>query len=68
VRCGHLVGNFPHEDFHGNEMANYLHPENHALMRQPGKGGLPRDWILEIHFVDRAKRFGGFVEQLLTVD
>jgi hypothetical protein len=37
-------------------------------MRQPGKGGLPRDWILEIHFVDRAKRFGGFVEQLLTVD
>jgi Xaa-Pro dipeptidase len=26
-----------------------------------------RQWILEIHFVDRARRIGGFYEELLTV-
>jgi hypothetical protein len=28
---------------------------------------LPRHWILEIHFVDRARQIGGFFEELLTV-
>ena len=31
-------------------------------------GNFPRDWILEIHFVDRPRQIGGFFEQLLTVD
>jgi len=30
--------------------------------------GRPRHWILEIHFVDRQRRIGGFFEELLTVD
>jgi len=33
-----------------------------------GDRGAPRHWILEIHFVDRARQIGGFYEQLLTVD
>ena len=36
-------------------------------MFEPDKGGNPRDWILEIHYVDRDKKIGGFFEQLLTV-
>jgi hypothetical protein len=35
-------------------------------MRAPDKYGNPRDWILEIHFVDRKLNIGGFFEQLLT--
>jgi hypothetical protein len=26
-----------------------------------------RHWILEIHFVDRKRRIGGFFEELLTI-
>ena len=68
VHCGHLIGNFPHEKIQGEEIENYLHPENKMRLRDPDKNGAPRDWILEIHFVDRSKQIGGFFEQLLTVD
>lgn len=68
LHCGHLIGNFPHEKLQGEELENYIHSENHVKMREPDKNGLPRDWILEIHFVDEARKFGGFFEQLLTVD
>jgi Xaa-Pro dipeptidase len=68
VHCGHLIGNFPHEKLHGDELENYIHSENHVSMRKPDKNGNPRDWILEIHFIDQAKQIGGFFEQLLTVD
>jgi hypothetical protein len=30
--------------------------------------GRPRHWILEIHFIDRRQQFGGFFEELLTLD
>ena len=68
VHCGHLIGNFPHEKMQGEELVNYIHSENHVRMRDPDKNGNPRDWILEIHFIDREKQIGGFFEQLLTVD
>lgn len=66
VHCGHLIGNFPHEKIHGEEVQNYLHPENQKRLRDPDSGGRPRDWILEIHFIDRRRQIGGFFEQLLT--
>lgn len=65
--CGHLVGNFPHETLQGEEVENYIHPENHKSMRSLDKNDGPRDWILEIHFVDEKRNFGAFFEQLLTV-
>jgi len=68
VHCGHLIGNFPHEKLQGEELENYIHSENHVRMRDPDKQGSPRDWILEIHFIDREKKIGGFFEQLLTVE
>jgi hypothetical protein len=37
-------------------------------LREPDENGRLRHWILEIHFVDRARKIGGFFEELLTVD
>lgn len=67
IHCGHLIGNFPHEIIQGDEEINYLHPNNHIKLSDPDVHGHPRDWILEIHFIDRTREFGGFFEQLLTV-
>ncbi|GGG60551.1 M24 family metallopeptidase [Paenibacillus radicis (ex Gao et al. 2016)] len=66
--AGHLIGEFPHEVIQGDDVENYIHPDNHIPMREPDGNGNPRDWILEIHFVDRKLEIGGFVEQLLTVE
>jgi Xaa-Pro dipeptidase len=64
----HLVGQFPHERIPGDKITLYVHPHNPGRMRDLGPDGQPRHWILEIHFVDRARQIGGFFEQLLTVD
>jgi Xaa-Pro dipeptidase len=66
--AGHLVGQFPHERIPDDKVTLYVHPDNPRRMRTPGPDGQPRHWILEIHFVDRARKIGGFYEQLLTVD
>ena len=64
--CGHLIGKFPHEKIQGEKTLNYIHPNNHQQMNAPDQYGNPRDWILEIHFIDEALKIGGFYEQLLT--
>ncbi len=64
--CGHLIGNFPHEKIVGEERINYIHPENNVLMSAPDQHGTPRQWIYEIHFIDRAAEIGGFFEQLIV--
>ncbi len=64
--AGHLIGHFPHERLNPGDFGLYVHPENHNDMFAPDKNGNKRDWILEIHFVDREKKIGGFFEQLLT--
>ena len=63
--AGHLIGHFPHEKLDNEDKTNYVHPDNNIDMLAPGKDGLKREWILEIHFVDRNKKIGGFFEQLL---
>lgn len=64
--CGHLIGNFPHEKIVGEERINYIHSENDILMSAPDQHGNPRQWIYEIHFVDREEEIGGFFEQLMV--
>lgn len=64
--CGHLIGKFPHERIQGEKTLNYIHPENHTPMNAPDQYGEPRDWILEIHFIDPRQKIGGFFEQVLT--
>ena len=63
--CGHLIGNFPHEQLLGEEIINYIHPDNHTPMSAPDKFGNKRYWIYEIHFIDEKNKFGGFFEQLV---
>lgn len=65
--AGHLIGHFPHEKIAGDKVTLYVHPESHLRMRSLDEKGERRHWILEIHFVDRARAIGGFFEELLTV-
>lgn len=64
--CGHLIGNFPHEKIVGEETRNYIHSENDVLMNAPDQHGNDRQWIYEIHFIDREQEIGGFFEQLMV--
>ena len=64
--AGHLIGHFPHERLEPKNYGLYVHPENPNDMFLPDANGNKREWILEIHFVDREKKIGGFFEQLLT--
>jgi Xaa-Pro dipeptidase len=66
--AGHLIGQFPHERIAGDKVTLYVHPDSHLPMRSLNEKGQKRHWILEIHFVDRERRIGGFFEELLTVD
>lgn len=64
--AGHLIGHFPHEKLPSGQKHLYIHPENHNNLRNLDANGNPRHWILEIHFIDRNKKIGGFFEQLLV--
>ncbi|MEP6647890.1 MAG: M24 family metallopeptidase [Saprospiraceae bacterium] len=63
--AGHLIGEFPHERLEPGNYQLYVHPENHSDMFSVDANGNKRHWILEIHFVDRGNKIGGFFEQLL---
>jgi|SRR5271167_165372 Xaa-Pro dipeptidase len=65
--AGHLIGQFPHERIPNDKVTLYVHPDNPNRMRGLDADGNQRHWILEIHFVDRARKIGGFYEELLTV-
>ena len=63
---GHLVGSFPHEQPDDpDDLCFDIHPDNHSSILLKDKNGNKRHWILEIHFVDRAKGIGAFFEQLI---
>ena len=64
--AGHIIGNYPHERLEKEDKTNYIHPNNPEDMFNKDKKGKIRNWILEIHFVDREKQIGGFFEQLLV--
>ncbi|MFM2226463.1 MAG: hypothetical protein RJA07_2665 [Bacteroidota bacterium] len=66
VHCGHLIGNFPHENILGDEMINYFHQDNHTKISDKDILGNARYWIYEIHFIDKSKKMGGFFEQLVS--
>jgi Xaa-Pro aminopeptidase len=66
--AGHLVDAFPHKTDPGQPKERFsIRSGNDVSLRETFKDGRPRHWILEIHFVDTERRFGGFVEELLTV-
>jgi hypothetical protein len=64
---GHIIGRFPHEqpDQKG-DLSLDIHKDNHTSILLLDKQGNPRQWVLEIQFVDLAKGIGGFYEQMLN--
>jgi Xaa-Pro dipeptidase len=66
--AGHLIGRFPHERLPEHPKHFSIRHGNTVALREADERGVPRHWILEIHFVDRARKIGGFFEELLTVD
>lgn len=66
--AGHLVGHFPHERLPGHPSRFSIRSGNTISLREPDADGAARHWILEIHFIDRERQIGGFLEELLTVD
>ncbi len=64
--AGHLIGEFPHERLEPGSHQLYIHPDNHNNMFDLDAKGQKRYWILEIHFIDRKNKIGGFYEQLLN--
>ncbi|HET9391072.1 MAG TPA: M24 family metallopeptidase [Steroidobacteraceae bacterium] len=65
--AGHLIGHFPHETAPANSHRFSIRHGNDLDLREPDASGERRHWILEIHFVDRARMIGGFFEELLTI-
>ena len=64
--AGHIVGQFPHEQPVDPESLELdIHPDNHNDMFLPDANGNKRQWILEIHFVDKKNKIGGYFEQML---
>lgn len=64
--AGHLIGEFPHERLEPGNYQLYVHPDNDNNMFDLDINGQERNWILEMHFIDRENKIGGFYEQLLT--
>lgn len=65
--AGHLIGHFPHERDGADRQRFSIRTGNPQPLRAMDAHGMPRHWILEIHFIDRRRRIGGFYEELLTV-
>jgi Xaa-Pro dipeptidase len=65
--AGHLVGHFPHETAPGDQPRFSIRHGNPINLREPDASGERRHWILEIHFANAARTFGGFCEELLTI-
>lgn len=66
VIAGHIVGEFPHAHLPGDKDLYRINPENTGRLRDPDPLGQERFWILEIHLVDPAGRYGGFYERLMS--
>jgi Xaa-Pro aminopeptidase len=63
--AGHWVGEFPHATWPGERAGKAIWPANDTPLRGLDHAGRERQWILEIHLVDKSRTFGGFYERLL---
>jgi Xaa-Pro dipeptidase len=62
--AGHLVGEFPHARIPGDKDHYRISPANPTRMHDPDADGHRKNWIIEVHLLDPARRFGGFYERL----
>ena len=63
--CGHLIRKFPHEKIVGENVTNYLQPDNHQLLSDKDNNGNERYWIYEIHFINLVNQIDTFHVQML---
>jgi Xaa-Pro dipeptidase len=63
--AGHIVGEFPHARIPGEKDHYRISPANPTRLADPDGEGRMRFWILEVHLVDRQRRYGGFYERLM---
>ncbi|EME85986.1 uncharacterized protein MYCFIDRAFT_81946 [Pseudocercospora fijiensis CIRAD86] len=66
--AGHIVGDFPHERIPNDKITNYIVEGNDQKMDGLDKKGHKRHWILEVHLRPQHEEYGGFFEQILTVN
>jgi len=67
IIAGHLVGQFRHERAGLDEVETRIAPGCDLPLRRTDARGVYCHWILEVHLIDRARGFGGFVEELLDL-
>jgi Xaa-Pro aminopeptidase len=67
MHCGHLVGEFPHQNMTGGRLDSLMCTTNSRRLRGVDPAGRVAHWILEVHLVDRDRAIGGFYEELLTL-
>ena len=67
MHCGHLVGEFPHENLAGGRLDSLICADNDIPLRGLDPSGRVAHWILEVHLVDVDRQIGGFYEELLTL-
>lgn len=65
--AGHIIDRFPHARSPDPAKRYSIRSGNPTGLHAPLDDGRARHWILEIHFVDRERRYGGFLEELLTI-
>ena len=65
--AGHLVDAFPHKSDPDPSRRYSIRSGNPVPLHEAFADGQPRHWILEIHFVDRERGYGAFMEELLTI-
>jgi Xaa-Pro aminopeptidase len=67
IIAGHWVGEFPHKGIPEYPKEGIADAHHHRPMRALDSRGREQHWILEIHYVDRARCIGAFCEELLTL-
>ena len=60
------LGQIKRSPVHTRNGTRAIHPKNNENMLKRNSDGIIREWILEIHFVNKKMEIGGFFEQLLT--
>lgn len=66
IIAAHWVGEFPHKDLPDYPRRGIADARHHWPMRGRDSRGREQHWIVEVHYVDRARQLGAFCEELLT--
>lgn len=66
--AGHIIGEFSHKQMYGDLPEHRISPLNNVPMNTLAVDGKRHHWILEIHLVHSQNLYGGFFEDLLTVE